>query len=55
VVLTIAELIERYWNHAQFNYRSELEGYKVHWLDLHQIIDVIETSVSVTKTEGNGD
>ena len=33
---------------------SQVESYEVHWLDLHQIMEVIESKVSAARTEGNG-
>jgi hypothetical protein len=33
---------------------GEFENYEVHWLDLHQIIEVIESRVSAARSEGNG-
>jgi hypothetical protein len=33
---------------------GQLESYEVHWLDIHQIIEVIESKVSLAKAEGNG-
>jgi hypothetical protein len=34
---------------------SQVESYEVHWLDLHQIMEVIESKVSAAKVEGNGE
>ena len=34
---------------------NQVESYEVHWLDLHQIIEVIETMVSADLAEGNGE
>jgi hypothetical protein len=33
---------------------GQFESYEVHWLDLHQIIEVIESRVSAPKAGGNG-
>ena len=33
---------------------NQVESYEVHWLDLHQIMEVIESRVSAARSEGNG-
>jgi hypothetical protein len=33
---------------------GQVESYEVHWLDLHQIMEVIESKVSAARAEGNG-
>ena len=34
---------------------NQVESYEVHWLDLHQIAEVIEARVTAAKAEGNGE